>query len=39
LVEAARCVGGSLCAQKCFTGALVMRERAAVELAAHPGGA
>jgi dihydropyrimidine dehydrogenase (NAD+) subunit PreA len=34
--DAARCIGCSLCAQKCFTGALTMRERTAQELAAHP---
>lgn len=32
--DASRCVGCSLCAQKCFAGALVMRTRTAAELAA-----
>jgi dihydropyrimidine dehydrogenase (NAD+) subunit PreT len=32
--DAARCVGCSLCAQKCFAGALAMRPRTAAELAA-----
>jgi len=32
--DAARCVGCSLCAQKCFTGALAMRERTPAERAA-----
>ena len=30
-----RCIGCSICAQKCFAGALAMRERTAEELAAH----
>lgn len=34
--DAERCIGCSLCVQKCFTGALAMRERTAEELAAHP---
>jgi NADPH-dependent glutamate synthase beta subunit-like oxidoreductase/dihydroorotate dehydrogenase/Pyruvate/2-oxoacid:ferredoxin oxidoreductase delta subunit len=34
--DASSCVGCSLCVQKCFTGALAMRERTAEELAAHP---
>ncbi len=33
--DAAKCVGCSLCAQNCFTGALAMRDRTAEELAAH----
>ncbi len=36
--DASRCIGCSLCAQKCFTGALAMRDRTAEELAAHAGG-
>ncbi len=32
--DAARCVGCSLCAQKCFAGAIYMRERSAAERAA-----
>lgn len=36
--DAARCVGCSLCAQKCFSGAIYMRERTAAEHAAlHEG--
>ncbi len=34
--DAALCVGCSLCAQRCFTGALTMRARSAGELAACP---
>ncbi len=34
MFDAARCIGCSLCAQKCFTGALTMRSRTAPELAA-----
>jgi NADPH-dependent glutamate synthase beta subunit-like oxidoreductase/dihydroorotate dehydrogenase/Pyruvate/2-oxoacid:ferredoxin oxidoreductase delta subunit len=34
--DASRCVGCSLCAQKCFTGALAMRERTADEHAVQP---
>ena len=34
--DASKCIGCSLCAQKCFTGALAMRDRTAEELAAHP---
>jgi len=34
--DAAKCIGCSLCVQKCFTGALAMRERTREELAAHP---
>lgn len=33
-VDAEKCIGCSLCAQKCFSGALHMRERTAQELAA-----
>jgi NADPH-dependent glutamate synthase beta subunit-like oxidoreductase/dihydroorotate dehydrogenase/Pyruvate/2-oxoacid:ferredoxin oxidoreductase delta subunit len=33
--DASKCVGCSLCAQKCFTGALAMRDRTPEELAAH----
>lgn len=33
LVDPARCIGCSLCAQSCFAGALYMRERTAAELA------
>jgi NADPH-dependent glutamate synthase beta subunit-like oxidoreductase/dihydroorotate dehydrogenase len=33
--DASRCIGCSLCVQKCFTGALAMRERTAEELAAY----
>jgi dihydropyrimidine dehydrogenase (NAD+) subunit PreA len=33
--DAAKCIGCSLCAQNCFTGALAMRDRTAEELAAH----
>lgn len=36
--DASKCVGCSLCAQKCFTGALAMGERSAAERAAHPAG-
>jgi Fe-S-cluster-containing hydrogenase component 2 len=36
--DAAKCIGCSLCAQKCFTGALAMRERTPEEQAAHPAG-
>ena len=32
--DAARCVGCSLCARKCFAGALTMRSRSPVEAAA-----
>jgi NADPH-dependent glutamate synthase beta subunit-like oxidoreductase/dihydroorotate dehydrogenase/Pyruvate/2-oxoacid:ferredoxin oxidoreductase delta subunit len=32
--DASRCVGCSLCAQKCFAGAIAMRDRTPVELAA-----
>jgi Pyruvate/2-oxoacid:ferredoxin oxidoreductase delta subunit len=32
--DPARCVGCSICAQKCFSGALSMRERTKKELAA-----
>ena len=38
LFDAALCIGCSLCAQKCFTGALAMRERTPEEQAAHPAG-
>lgn len=34
--DASRCVGCSLCAQKCFTGALTMRDRTAAEAAVEP---
>jgi MinD superfamily P-loop ATPase len=37
--EASRCIGCSLCVQKCFTGALEMRDRTAGELAAKVAGA
>lgn len=33
--DAAKCIGCSLCAQNCFTGALAMRDRTAEELGAH----
>ena len=36
--DAARCVGCSLCAQKCFTGAIFMRPRTAREDAVTPEG-
>jgi formate hydrogenlyase subunit 6/NADH:ubiquinone oxidoreductase subunit I len=36
--DAALCVGCSLCAQKCFAGALAMRPRSAVEAAAFAEG-
>jgi dihydropyrimidine dehydrogenase (NAD+) subunit PreA len=32
--DPARCIGCSICAKKCFTGAILMRTRTAVELAA-----
>ncbi len=35
--DASQCVGCSLCAQKCFSGALAMGERTAAEAAAHEG--
>lgn len=35
LFDASKCVGCSLCVQKCFTGALAMRDRTTEELAAH----
>ncbi len=38
LFDAARCVGCSLCAQKCFSGAIAMRERSAAEAAAFQEG-
>jgi NADPH-dependent glutamate synthase beta subunit-like oxidoreductase/dihydroorotate dehydrogenase/Pyruvate/2-oxoacid:ferredoxin oxidoreductase delta subunit len=34
VTDAAKCIGCSICAQKCFSGALAMRERTAVEKAA-----
>jgi dihydropyrimidine dehydrogenase (NAD+) subunit PreA len=37
--DASKCVGCSLCAQKCFSGALAMGERTTAEAAAHPVGA
>jgi dihydropyrimidine dehydrogenase (NAD+) subunit PreA len=33
-VDAARCVGCSICAQKCFAGAMTMRSRSPLEVAA-----
>jgi dihydropyrimidine dehydrogenase (NAD+) subunit PreA len=36
--DASRCIGCSLCVQKCFTGALAMGDRSAAEAAAHPVG-
>jgi heterodisulfide reductase subunit A-like polyferredoxin len=33
VTDAAKCVGCSICAQKCFAGALYMRERTKKELA------
>ncbi|HVP40205.1 MAG TPA: FAD-dependent oxidoreductase [Candidatus Saccharimonadales bacterium] len=36
--DASKCIGCSLCVQKCFTGALAMRDRTPQELAAHPAG-
>ena len=33
VIDASRCIGCSLCAQKCFAGALDMRDRTAAELA------
>ena len=36
--DASRCIGCSLCAQKCFTGALEMRDRTPAELAAKVAG-
>lgn len=33
VIDASRCIGCSLCAQKCFAGALHMRDRSPVELA------
>ena len=36
--DAAKCIGCSLCAQKCFTGALAMRDRSPGELAAKVAG-
>jgi dihydropyrimidine dehydrogenase (NAD+) subunit PreA len=34
VTDAAKCIGCSICAQKCFSGALAMRERTAAEKAA-----
>jgi NADPH-dependent glutamate synthase beta subunit-like oxidoreductase/dihydroorotate dehydrogenase len=36
LFDASKCVGCSLCVQKCFSGALSMRDRTPEELTAHP---
>ena len=34
VIDAAKCIGCSICVQKCFSGALSMRQRTAAELAA-----
>jgi dihydropyrimidine dehydrogenase (NAD+) subunit PreA len=33
VIDAAKCIGCSICVQKCFSGALSMRQRTAAELA------